>query len=515
MATSSQLLIETGIISLGRTALFLLSSQYLRRSLYQDLRHLSSSSAPLSAGYSRNTDNYNELDELPAPATTPLTPSSANPFSKSAGGGNPNNRSWHSTIATWTFSLCFSESCTLFLLVLSQALGLFSERGRYLNWQISLGFLLSSILLIAPLQQCFLLTSKTSKGSGRRRLLSHLILTGLPYSVYLFVISHVPLPANMQHPEFSTSTLARLVVVGTIILGLLAGFGAVSAFFTYFQFSRARRETISEARILTSEQALSRVRNDLAQRQRQLDRTAVNASESQGGFFSRMNPFSSESESSAIQREIQGLEALEYHMSRNLEYMQQRRAESLFAQTLQGKIFLWIGKIFALYCAFRVINSIINIVHPLTSSKSVSTPDLVAGLLTRVFSAFYPVSEEDIAAASRQFSLLLVGAIILSSVRRALRGVTGALKVTSRNTAASFLLLILAQLMGIYLLSTLIQMRTSFPSSNTNIEQINLFETLPQYHVFGPLWDGAFLASVAVTGFVRWFDEKVNGPGLD
>lgn len=59
---------------------------------------------------------------------------------------------------------------------------------------------------------------------------------------------------------------------------------------------------------------------------------------------------------SSVKREIQGLEALEYQMARNLEYMQQRRAESIYAQTLRGRIWLWIGKIFALYCAFRVIN---------------------------------------------------------------------------------------------------------------------------------------------------------------
>ena len=62
--------------------------------------------------------------------------------------------------------------------------------------------------------------------------------------------------------------------------------------------------------------------------------------------------------------------------------------------------------------------------YPLSSQSPVSTPDLLASLLARVVSLFFPVSDVDIAAASRQFSLILVGAIILSSVRRALGGVT-------------------------------------------------------------------------------------------
>lgn len=59
---------------------------------------------------------------------------------------------------------------------------------------------------------------------------------------------------------------------------------------------------------------------------------------------------------SSIQREIRGLEALEQHMSRDLEYKEQRRLENLYAQTFRGRVWHWIGKLFALYCAFRVIN---------------------------------------------------------------------------------------------------------------------------------------------------------------
>jgi hypothetical protein len=99
------------------------------------------------------------------------------------------------------------------------------------------------------------------------------------------------------------------------------------------------------------------------------------------------------------------------------------------------------------------------------------------------------------------------------------------LRVTNRNLGASMMLLLLAQIMvrpirsyvaegatddpvkGIYLLSTLIQLRTSFPSSDM---KENLFKTLPEYVVFGGTFDGSFLIAVVVTGFVRWFDDKVN-----
>lgn len=42
-------------------------------------------------------------------------------------------------------------------------------------------------------------------------------------------------------------------------------------------------------------------------------------------------------------------------MSRRLEAMQQRSADAKFANTLAGKIFNWGGRVFAVYCMYRVV----------------------------------------------------------------------------------------------------------------------------------------------------------------
>lgn len=57
-----------------------------------------------------------------------------------------------------------------------------------------------------------------------------------------------------------------------------------------------------------------------------------------------------------MRQELSGLEALEYQMSRNLEQLKQRQADAKFARTLAGKAFNWGGRLFALYCAYRIIN---------------------------------------------------------------------------------------------------------------------------------------------------------------
>jgi Kef-type K+ transport system membrane component KefB len=141
-------------------------------------------------------------------------------------------------------------------------------------------------------------------------------------------------------------------------------------------------------------------------------------------------------------------------------------------------------------------------------------------MLAYFLSRFYSESEiklEDLASFARQLSLVLVGIIILSSIRLVLRGATRMLRVTSRNLAASLMLLVLAQIMGIYLLSTLVQMRSSFPpplpSGDDGNAEKNLFSTIPAYEVFGSLFDWSFLMAAGVSAFVRWGASRVNGSG--
>ena len=73
---------------------------------------------------------------------------------------------------------------------------------------------------------------------------------------------------------------------------------------------------------------------------------------------------------------------------------------------------------------------------------------------------------------------------------------------------------------GIYLLSTLIQLRTSFPPPRARPDADpadpaaaaadTLFATLPAYQFFGALFDGAFLLAAAVAAAARWFGERVS-----
>lgn len=48
-----------------------------------------------------------------------------------------------------------------------------------------------------------------------------------PVAVFIFALSYIPLPAELLSSNPLTTVTARLVTMGTTILGLLSGLGAV------------------------------------------------------------------------------------------------------------------------------------------------------------------------------------------------------------------------------------------------------------------------------------------------
>ncbi|KAI0331388.1 hypothetical protein GY45DRAFT_1322435 [Cubamyces sp. BRFM 1775] len=503
-----------------RAALFYACRRYLLRNLYHDLQDLSAKAAsdsgtPVTVVFDAGDT---ELETLPTPSTSAASkPSTAR------------KRPFHSALSRALFALCFSETCMLFLLLILQALDLSSPIVRLIHWRISLAVLLVAIVLVIPLSYSIVLSngsnpgvSPTSQGVISPRLALYLI----PNVLFLLALSHIPIPAGMQAHSILASTLSRLTVVGTVFLGLLSGFGAIDTAWDFFPvLSRTSRPHPTDEEVRTAESGLERVRDDLTQRRKDLRTRQASKPDAQSNWFSRtVMSWPGDSESSALAQEISGLKALEYEMSRNLEALKQRQANAKFSKTLAGRLFNWGGRLFSLYCVYRIVTSLVNLIlprsPPATPGESAPTnADVISFVLAYLLShlPFVQLPADKIAVISRQISLGFVGIIILSSIRRVLRGVARLLRVTSRSLGASLMLLTLAQVMGIYLMATLIQLRTSFPPppARPDVDAdegiVNLFSTLPEYQFFGPLFDGSFLLAAAATGVVRWLGDRVLG----
>ena len=52
------------------------------------------------------------------------------------------------------------------------------------------------------------------------------------------------------------------------------------------------------------------------------------------------------------------------------------------------------------------------------------------------------------------------------------------------------------------------------PDTEVDVGDANLFATLPEYQVFGSLFDIAFLVTAVLTAIVRWFSHRINSVGV-
>lgn len=144
----------------------------------------------------------------------------------------------------------------------------------------------------------------------------------------------------------------------------------------------------------------------------------------------------------------------------------------------------------------------------------------------------------DVAVWSRQISLAMVGIIIGSSVQYVMKWVAKALRLGSASVGGVVLLLGLGQLMvrpfslfksvqsptsvliwpfaflsekqTMYLLSLLIQLRTSLPAEESSDPDSLLASTLPSFTAFNTLFDLAYLVAALATLVISWLDEKIN-----
>ncbi|KAI0042757.1 hypothetical protein FA95DRAFT_1682344 [Auriscalpium vulgare] len=500
---SGPLLLGTCLITCIRCILFFSCRRYVDAGLFQQLKQDSSHS---SEAYC--------LDILPPPSAAPT------PTSTSARGTLP------SALAKNAFSACFSESCTLFFLLLCQALRVFNIRVRTVNWAISLGILLLLIVIAIPLCLSFICTSSLSANASSLRFsftsVPRLVVALIPLAIYFFTISYIPLPTALSSPSADTSisytALARITVLGTVILGCLSGYGSVSTSWGYFPLALGNRRTApSQAELDAAEQSLRRVRADIDLKRGEIavilrrDADPADSPAKNASWLSRVTPnFRGPSELSNLNTELSALCSLEDNMTAQLRILQQRHAASAFNRTWRGRVSVLGRHATGFYCIFRSITSAFSILLPATAAMP-AAPTSTPGLLTSSL-VLLPFDPAYTAAALRHANLLVVGLIIWGSVRRVLRNAARALRLTSRTLSAALVLLMLSQLMGIYLLSTLVQLRTSFPPPENGFEETaNLFLTLPEYQLFGSTFDWSFLLAAGVAAGTEWVRAKSEG----
>ncbi|WVQ67291.1 uncharacterized protein L199_005486 [Kwoniella botswanensis] len=344
-------------------------------------------------------------------------------------------------------------------------------------------------------------------------------------------------PEGWEQGGWLAPSLGRVVVLGVLVLGSLSGFGAVRSAWNFFEHAiGAGSRSLTDNDILQAERSLYRVRHDLVTKREEIARveaTSGTSTPARGGWMGRM--FGSQNqEAISLQAELSGLKTMEHQVSKSLKAMKLRKKHQDFGQTFRGQLYNLFGYVFATYCAARLIMCLPSLFFaPLTSSQASSdTPqegkgntngDWISFLLALAISKLPAGSIDiDVPSWSRSISIILTGVLILSSLAQVMRSLNKVLRLTSKTVGAGFLLLSLGQLFATYVISLLVQLRTSLPPAP--LEEANLstyldpaqtdhslLSTLPDFRVFGRLFDVTFLFAALGTALYRYIAMKVNG----
>ncbi|KXN82393.1 hypothetical protein AN958_02598 [Leucoagaricus sp. SymC.cos] len=409
---------------------------------------------------------------LPNAIIEPTDDGAALPTPTSATTNKALYRDWRALLARTVFAWTFTESSMLFVLLICQATSTFSPSQRAENFQFSLYALLAI----------------------------HIVL--IPQSIALLVLS--PTPAKEE--------------------------------------------------IRSTETSLQSVQIDLVRKQEELERRtqasqlSTNEASTASSWMKRFGDTLRGGDDLTL--EIKGLQALHSTLTLTLRSQRAKFAFSKRARTLRGRLTSFIGRLFAAYCVFRTFTAASNTIFLRSQPRSQSSttyPDIVTNIMiwllvpsttavkevdnpsaqdeTVVMQHGLRLTPESISSVTRHISLLLIGLIVLSSIGLVMRGVNRALKVTSKTLGTSLIVLVLSYLMGIYLLSTLVQLRSSFPpplsdSSTTtstsssptgvNAPPTNLFSLIPPWELFNSLFDLMFLVAAVVTAGARWGVDRLS-----
>jgi hypothetical protein len=229
--------------------------------------------------------------------------------------------------------------------------------------------------------------------------------------------------------------VSRIGVVGVTVMAILSGFGAVNFPFTnmtYFIHPVTQNDVLNTERKLmqTMDMILAKKKRIAIERRNRLKQPNTTKN-SIWGLITSVTNKSINSESKLmfevhvtffysrfyslldigqLRLEIGGLEELARQLFLELHDMKDMQERQRWSATLQGKYFNVLGHFFSLYCMWKIFICTINIVFDRVGKKDVVTRGIEIAVT-------WLGVQFDVAFWSQHISFLLVGCIVVTSIR--------------------------------------------------------------------------------------------------
>ncbi|PAA93954.1 hypothetical protein BOX15_Mlig020911g1 [Macrostomum lignano] len=404
-----------------------------------------------------------------------------------------------------SFSVTFALSCGMFELIIFEIVGLLDPLSRRLWWRLCIFAMLILVMVVLPYYTCYFAISSASFLPRRRSVRSALALACWLGFVWLFWRLGDPFPIlSPNHGIFSLEQcIGRVGVIGVTIMALLSGFGAVNYPYSCMHvFVRP----VTQSAVLGIERRLLQTLDLVAAKRRRaalLRRDEAQSRQASGWSLPwtaaaaaarRSGPTAASVESEAADHEELGRQLfLELH---ELKTAQERAAHS---RTLQGRYFNLLGWVFCAYCLWKLCSCTINIVFNRVGKVDPVTRALHICVQLLGFRL-------DVQFWSQQVSFWLVGIMAVTSIRGLLLTLTKFFFALASTHSSNIMVLLLAQVMGMYFLSSVLLMRMNMPAEYRHIITQVLGDL--QFHFYHRWFDVIFLLSASSSIAFIWVAHK-------
>uniref|UniRef100_A0A8C2HWV5 Golgi pH regulator n=1 Tax=Cyprinus carpio TaxID=7962 RepID=A0A8C2HWV5_CYPCA len=353
------------------------------------------------------------------------------------------------------FSITFAFSCTMFELIIFEILGVLSSTSRYFHWKLNLYVILLVLIFVVPFYIGYFVVSNIRLLHRQRLLFSCVVWFTF---MYFFWKLGDPFPIlSPKHGILSIEQLiSRVGVIGVTLMALLSGFGAVNCPYTYMSYFL---RNVTDSDILALERRLLQTMDMIVskKKRRQLYQRGEEQNKQTGfwGMIKSVTSSPSGSENlSLIQQEVDALEELSRQLFLETVDLQATKERIEYSKTFQGKYFNFLGYFFSIYCVWKIF-----------------------------MVKFW----------SQHISFILVGIIIVTSIRGLLITLTKFFYAISSSKSSNVIVLVLAQIMGMYFVSSVLLMRMSMPLEYRTIVTEVLGEL--QFNFYHRWFDVIFLVS--------------------
>ncbi|EDO34403.1 predicted protein [Nematostella vectensis] len=407
----------------------------------------------------------------------------------------------HHSVVQLVFSITFALSCTMFELIIFEILGFMDKNSRYFHWKVGIYSMLFTLIFLLPFYICYFLV-KTLRFINNR--CTVVLLASGFWIAFLYLFWKIGNPFPILSPKHGILSIeqgiSRVGVIGVTLMAILSGFGAVNCPYTYMTFFMRH---VNDSDILSLERRLSQTMDMIISKKKRIamvkrdSRRFAATSQQKSGIWNMLSSVASMTggeNTSHLQQEVDAMEELSRQLFLEIVDLHNTKERMELSKTLQGKYFDFLGHIFSGYCIWKIFISTVNIVF----DRVGKTDPVTRGIEITVN---YLGMKFDVIFWSQHISFLLIGILIVTSIRGLLITLTKFFNAMASSKSSNVIVLVLAEIMGMYFVSSVLLMRMNMPVAYREI--ITEVLGLLQFNFYHRWFDVIFLVSALTSiGFL-------------